>query len=168
MTKRTVKGSRAKAEAAYDGAFNELIDETVRLYRRLSHVAEQVHNQGEMSGALRGMLRCLNREGPQTVPQLARSREVSRQHIQMLINRLEEEGYVALVENPAHRRSPLAKLTPRGSAAVEAMNSQEERLLSRADTGVSEAHMAEAAGTLRTIRQFFESDAWNRILKTVK
>lgn len=157
-----------KTGAAYDGPFNELIDETGKLYRRLKHVAEQVHNQGEMSGALRGMLRSLSREGPQTVPQLARSREVSRQHIQMLINRLEEEGYVELVENPAHKRSPLAKLTPRGAETVKAMNSHEVRLLSRADTGASEEHMAEAARTLRTIRQFFESDAWNRILKTVK
>ncbi len=151
-----------------ESAFDELIDETVRLYRRLNQVAEQVHNQGEMSGGLRGMLRCLKREGPQTVPQLARARDVSRQHIQMLVNRLEEEGYVVLVENPAHKRSPIVELTDRGRSTIEAMDRREERLLSGAETGVTDREMATAAETLRTIRQFFESEAWDEILRTVK
>jgi DNA-binding MarR family transcriptional regulator len=155
-------------KATKRNSFNELIDETVRLYRRLSIVAEQVHNQGEMSGGLRGVLRCLRRDGPQSVPQLARSRDVSRQHVQMLINRLEEEGYVELVENPAHKRSPLARLTALGADTVESMDAREARLLSQADTGVSQTEMDEAAATLQTIRRFFESDAWNQIVKTVK
>ncbi|MFN0085692.1 MAG: MarR family winged helix-turn-helix transcriptional regulator [Blastocatellia bacterium] len=166
--KKTTRKTGDKSREAEDSAFNELVDETVRLYRRLNILAEQVHNQGEMSGGLRGILRGLNREGPRTVPQLARSRNVSRQHIQMLINRLEEAGYVELVDNPAHKRSPLARLTARGKTAVESMNRHEERLLSRANTGASEKRMAEAAETLRTIRQFFESEAWNRILRNVK
>ena len=105
----TASRQATSRKATKRASFNELIDETVQLYRRLNLVAEQVHNQGEMSGGLRGMLRCLRRDGPQSVPQLARSRDVSRQHIQMLVNRLEEEGYVELVENPAHKRSQIGR-----------------------------------------------------------
>jgi hypothetical protein len=41
-----------------------------------------------MTAGKRGVLKGLDRLGPQTVPQMARARPVSRQHIQTLVNRL--------------------------------------------------------------------------------
>ena len=151
-----------------DTPFNALIDETVKLFRRLSVVADEVHHQGEMSGGLRGILRELKKKGPQSVPQMARNRVVSRQHVQKIINRLVEEGFVELTANPAHKRSLLASLTPRGMKAVEAMDAHESKLMSRAGLGVSDKHLREAAETLRTVREFFESDLWQRLLKQKK
>ena len=63
-----------------------------------------------------GVLNTLATEGPRTVPQIARSRPVARQHIQKLANELAARGLVAFVENPAHRRSKLLRLTPDGEA----------------------------------------------------
>jgi DNA-binding MarR family transcriptional regulator len=148
-----------------DSAFNELVDETVRLYRRLNLVAEEVHEKGEMSGGVRGILLTLKKDGAQTVPHLARSKSVSRQHIQVLVNQLIEEGFVKLQTNPAHKRSPLLNLTPLGERVVTQMAAREARLLSKADLGLTDAIITEAAHSLRIIREFFESDAWQRILK---
>lgn len=153
---------------ANDSALNELIDETVRLYRRLNLVAEEVHHQGEMSGGFRGILRSLNKEGAQTVPQLARARAVTRQHVQIIINRLVKEGHVEFVANPAHKRSPIVRLTPRGKKTIEAMDRREARLLSQSDLGVTDKQMREAARTLRAARRFFESDQWLRLLQKSK
>ncbi len=156
------------ADAPFDTPFDGLIDETVKLYRRLNLVADEVHHQGEMSGGLRGILRELKKHGPQSVPQMARSRVVSRQHVQMIVNRLIEDGFVELIANPAHKRSPLVSLTPRGMKAVEAMNAHESKLMSGADLGVTDKRMREAAEALRTVREFFESDLWQRLLKQKK
>jgi DNA-binding MarR family transcriptional regulator len=147
-----------------DSPFNGLIDETVKLFRRLNVVADEVHHQGEMSGGLRSILRGLKKHGPQSVPQMARSRMVSRQHVQGIINRLAEQRLVEPAHNPAHKRSPLMQLTARGMKAVEAMDAHEIKLMSHADMGVSDRRLREAAQALRTVREFFESEHWQEIL----
>lgn len=155
-------------ELPEESAFNLLINETVLLFHRLRIVADQVHHHGEMTGPLRGILRGLDKLGAQTVPQMARARSVSRQHIQALVNQLVEEGLVELITNPAHKRSPLARLTPFGKKAVDAMNRDEAKLMSKADLGVTDKDMGEAVETLRTVRAYFESERWKRLLKNVK
>src|SRR5262245_13349428 len=112
--KRATKVEKNSAESA----FNRLIDETVKLYRRLNIAADEVHHQGKMSGGLRSILRGLKKEGPQTVPHMARVRAVSRQHVQMLVNHLIKDGLVELIANPASKRSPLVSLTPQGKKVV--------------------------------------------------
>ena len=157
-----------KEESLVESPFNSLINETVLLFHRLRVVADQVHHHGETTGALRSIMRSLYKLGEQTVPQMARARAVSRQHVQALVNLLVEERLVELIANPAHKRSPLARLTPLGKKRVDAMNHNEERLMSKADLGATEKDMREAAETLRTVRAYFESDRWKRLLKNVK
>ncbi|MGE0132694.1 MAG: MarR family winged helix-turn-helix transcriptional regulator [Blastocatellales bacterium] len=151
-----------------ESEFDSLINETVLLFHRLRILADQVHHHGEMSGPLRGILRGLNKSGEQTVPQMARARSVSRQHVQALVNQLVEEKLVELTPNPAHKRSPLARLTTLGKKVVATMNRNEARLLSKADLGVTGKEMRKAAETLRDVRAYFESERWKRLLKNVK
>lgn len=166
--RKTASSRKQKETLPAESAFDELVNETALLFHRLRIVADQVHHQGEMTGGLRSILRSLDKQGAQTVPQMARVRSVSRQHVQMLINQLIEAGYVELVSNPAHKRSPLARLTPLGQKAVDAMNHREAKLLAKTDIGVSDKKMIEAAETLRTVRALFESEQWSRLLKTTK
>ena len=155
-------------ESPEESVFNLLINETVLLFHRLRIVADQVHHHGEMTGPLRGLLRNLDKLGEQTVPQMARARSVSRQHVQALINQLVEEGLVELIPNPAHKRSPLARLTAVGKKTVSEMNREEAKLLGKADLGVTDRDLCEAAETLRTVRAYFESERWKKLLKNVK
>ena len=53
-------------------------------------------------------------DGPQTVPQVARSLWLPRQVVQRLADAAAELGYVRYAANPAHRRSKLAELTDAG------------------------------------------------------
>lgn len=164
----TSKAKKKGAKAAPESAFNLLVDETVMLYRRLNIVAEDVHHRGEMSGGYRGILRILKAEGPLTVPQMARKRAVSRQHIQMLVNRLATDNFVQTISNPANKRSPLVALTARGGQFVEEMDQREAKLLLKSELGLSEQQIREAAHSLKIIREFFESEAWRRTLKAKK
>ncbi len=152
-------------EAPVESPFNSLINETVLLFHRLRVVADQIHQRGETTGGLRSIMRSLDKSGEQTVPQMARARAVSRQHVQALVNQLVEARLVELVSNPAHKRSPLARLTSLGKKTIDAMNRQEERLMSKADLGATEKELRQAAETLQTVRAYFESERWKRILK---
>jgi len=166
--KKTALTRKAKVPEPVDSAFNLLINETSLLFHRLKIVADEVHQQGEMSGGLRSILRNLDKHGEQTVPQMARDRSVSRQHVQTLINQLAEAGYVEFIENPAHKRSAFARLTPLGKKTVDRMNRREHKLLSKSGVGVPDRKMHEAAETLRAVRAFFENKEWQRLLKSLK
>jgi DNA-binding MarR family transcriptional regulator len=72
-------------------------------------------------GGVWGLLRSLKMEGPQTVPALARTRPVSRQHIQTLADAMAADGLIAFKPNPAHKRSPLMTLTAKGDQVYEAL-----------------------------------------------
>ena len=139
-----------------------LFDETVALFHRLTAEADTIHGRGSLSAALRGMLRGLRRHGAQTVPSMARMRPVSRQHVQELVNRLHKAGLVEFVENPAHKRSQLVRLTSEGVRKADEMAERERRLLSGLDTGLSIHEIERAAGVLRGVRGALESHKWRK------
>jgi len=144
------------------GALLRLFDEAAALFHRLRAVAAEVHGRSELSAGQRAILLSLDRLGCQAVPQLARARPVSRQHIQVLVDGLLERGVVATEENPAHRRSPLVHLTPRGKRQLEAMQKRERELLIRAPAELSAQKIQAAAETLGSVRRFLESKEWRR------
>jgi DNA-binding MarR family transcriptional regulator len=134
-------------------AYEEIIDETTGLFHLLHAVAAQLHGGGELTAGRRGILRGLDRLGPQTVPQMARARPVSRQYIQLLVNELEADGLVELYENPAHRRSRLVRLTDAGRASLAEMYRREASVYATLDLPVTQAQLREAAATLRCVRE---------------
>jgi DNA-binding MarR family transcriptional regulator len=148
-----------------ESPLESVITETVSLFYRLRVVAEQIHHQGETSGPKRGILKTLDRLGPQTVPRMARARSVSRQYIQTLINQLAKGDFVEFVENPAHRRSPLVSLTPKGKEFLDAMVQREIELLEQLKMDSSEKELQNTADVLRKVRKLFESRQWEQLLK---
>jgi DNA-binding MarR family transcriptional regulator len=121
-----------------------------------------------MTAGKRGVLKGLDRLGPQTVPQMARARPVSRQHIQTLVNQLAAEGHLELVENPAHRRSHLVRLTPQGKGLVDSMSRREEKVLTRLKFDIPDKDLRAAAAVLRAVRHMLESDHWRRLVKSIR
>jgi DNA-binding MarR family transcriptional regulator len=149
-------------------ALESLIDETVSFFQRLRVVAEEFYSFKRLSGGKRGVLRDLYRSGMQTVPQMARSRPVSRQHIQTIVNPLAEEGLVELIENPAHKRSKLVCLTQKGVNLVEEMNCLEIELFSGLKIDVSEQELRNSASVLRSVRELFDSEQLKELLYTIR
>ena len=92
--KKLIARAVQEPDTAQQSAFNQLINENALLFFRMKVVAQEVHQQGEMSGGKRSLLRLLNESDAQTVPQISRARNVTRQHTQTLINELAEEGMV--------------------------------------------------------------------------
>lgn len=146
-------------------AVSSVFDETVALFLRLRALGEAIHDGSGLSGAMRGVLRDLEKLGPQTVPRLARRRPVTRQHIQAITNELQELGLVELIDNPAHKRSKLINLTPAGKQALQEIAEREADLLSRVEVPISASELEATSRTLVRLRQAMESEEWRRAVR---
>jgi DNA-binding MarR family transcriptional regulator len=119
---------------------------------RLGTVADRLHQDGAGTAVRRDVLRALDHGGPQTVPDIARARDVSRQHIQSVVNGLLDDGLVERAPNPAHRRSRLVRLTAAGGREVEAMVQREASLVHELDLGIPQADLEAALRVLARLR----------------
>lgn len=132
-------------------AFEALCNEIRLAMHRLVQVGEAVHADEPVTLGMRGVLEFLERNGDATVPQIARSRHVTRQHIQSLVNSLVEGGWVALRDNPAHRRSPLVSLTRAGARQILRMRRKERRAFAAMPIEATDAQIEAATRTLRRV-----------------
>jgi DNA-binding MarR family transcriptional regulator len=130
----------------------ELFDEVRLGMHRLVQVTEALHADEDVTLGMRAVLEFLLKTGEATVPEIARSRHVSRQHIQSLVNPLLDRNLVKLGENPAHRRSPLVILTRAGESLIQKLKRKERRAFSAMPIDASDAQLKSAARTLRALR----------------
>lgn len=130
-----------------------LLAEVNALSIRLNQIGRGQGAAGGLPSAAYGVLQTLERHGPQTVPQIARRRSTSRQNIQVLINRLRGQGCVELTSNPAHRRSALVGLTPRGQTLLTQGGEVYGKVLETLTGHVSAFELAGATRLLNGIRR---------------
>lgn len=133
-------------------AFVGLVDETRLLFHRLRRTAETLHHRDALTAGQRGILQSLRRREALTVPDMARQRPVSRQHVQALVNELLAAGYVELTDNPAHKSSRLVRLTPAGQTLMGTVERRERRTIDQIDSLPAATEMQRAASVLRKLR----------------
>jgi DNA-binding MarR family transcriptional regulator len=134
-----------------------------RLFHKLGHGVSELHRETGISGGMRAELESVIARGPQTVPQMARVRPVSRQHIQGLVNALLDAGLVKMAENPAHKRSKLVVPTESGRAAFAAMRARETEAFGQLSLDCSAAELAAAGKVLRSLIDVFDGPEWRAI-----
>ncbi len=135
-----------------------------RLFHKLGHGISALHADSEVSAGMRAVLESVISGGPQTAPQMARVRPVSRQHIQGLINPLLEYGYVEYIDNPVHKRSKLVSPTESGVATFRAMRGREAEALKQVVLDIDPAAFVAATEILRALIDVFESPEWQAIV----
>lgn len=145
----------------------KVLDEAVALNFRLLRVAEELHREGPASSARRGILKTLSDEGPQSVPQMARARTVTRQHVQTLVNSLMEEGLVEISKNPAHRKSSLIRLTKTGERAVRDNTRREALLVMEVTPDVEDMNLEGAYAVIHRVREFLESERCEKLIARI-
>lgn len=94
-------------------------------FNRLKALGDELHGDLHITTAMRAVMETLSEDGPMTVPQIAKSKGVTRQHIQMLGDALCEAGLTTVKDNPAHRRSSLLVLTEKGKRGFATMRARE-------------------------------------------
>jgi len=136
---------------------DNLFNEVRLLFNALVQRGEFLHADGEVTMSQRAVLEFLLKNGPATVPAIARQRRVTRQHIQALVNPLLDAGYVEAIENPEHKRSRLISLTPGGDRLIRSMRRRESDFLASTRLGVTDKQVAGATAVLRRLRESIES-----------
>ena len=125
--------------------------EVATLAKQLKAAARTLHRDHNLPAGGRSVLQSLEHEGPQSVPQLARARAASRQHVQVLVDRLAAAGHVQFMPNPAHKRSDLAQLTERGKDMLGTAIEREAQFLAPLLPHISEAELALAAALVQRL-----------------
>ena len=121
-----------------------LVDEVRLTFHSLGNYVRSAHE--EVDPSERAVLEFLATHPPTTVPDIARARGVSRQHIQTIVNRLRDHEFVEVLDNAAHRRSPLIVLSTQGAEVIERVVARERTQLSAVfvDLDVSDVRTATA------------------------
>ena len=119
-------GQVSKAQELY-----AVIRQVRSCFNLLRYVGDALHQDLGVTASMRAVLESVTEDGEQTVPQIARTKSVSRQHIQVNVDALVKAELVVLRANPAHRRSPFVSITKQGQSAFGEMRRREKRLLER-------------------------------------
>ena len=126
--------------------------EVRHLFQVLKSLADALHKDAGLTASTRAVMEALV-DGPRTVPDIARSKSVTRQHIQLLVDELAASDLVELNPNPAHLRSPLIALSRKGEALFASMRKREAPLIERLAAGLDARKAAATVQTLAALRR---------------
>ncbi|MDA0703168.1 MAG: MarR family transcriptional regulator [Proteobacteria bacterium] len=134
-------------------------------FQELRALGDALHADLGITAAMRAVLERATEGEPETVPQIARAKTVSRQHIQTVAAALAAKDLIAFADNPAHKRSPFVVPTPTGREDHAEMRRREAAILRRLALGFeteelvcSSAVLAKLHREIRTIRKEEETD----------
>ena len=94
-----------------------------------------------------------------SIPQIADAMGITRQAVLKQINVLTGDGLVDALPNPAHKRSPLYALTPRGEAAYQAVVGQWQQHVREIAGNFSSADLDAAIRVLSAMSSAHGADA---------
>lgn len=130
--------------------------EVRRLFHTLSRVAESIHSDIGITAGQRALLESLSESPGRTVPEIARSRGVTRQHIQTLANQLLDKNLVETRDNPAHKRSPVLRLTAAGERCFDEIRRREGAILKTMDREFRDCDLGAVVECLGRMNRYFE------------
>ncbi len=139
-------GASDRGTAAYD---------VLRYVRPLTMQAARAVTatlQGKpMTMATRALIERLDDRGSQTVPQIAAWLDVTRQAVQRVVDDARALGYVEVRDNPAHRRSHLIAVTPRGRGEFQRLHADELTTLAEVAAGIDREDLLTCAAVLEQL-----------------
>lgn len=123
---------------------------------RLAALDDALRQDVGITAAMRAVMQSLDEGGVQTVPQIARSKGVTRQHIQVLADKLATSGLTSTRDNPGDRRSPLLVLTKQGEAILERMRQRESGIFTELSRALREGDLDATLTTLDALRTYLD------------
>lgn len=132
-----------------------------RLFRAMGQEADRYLKPLNMTAADRAVMEFLYPEEKLTVPAIADRYDVSRQHVQIIVNGLKKKGLLQIEPNPKHKRSLLLRLSPDGRKAFAEIRRLESDIVERMFAKVSDDDLDISYHTLgslyRQLKQFDEA-----------
>ncbi len=122
-----------------------------RLFRRMAKTADDYLADSELTAADRAVMEFLFPDRSRSVPEIAGLYNVSRQHVQVTVNRLVDRGLLATAPNPRHRRSPLIALSENGRLCFEEIRRNEKALVDTLFADIPEPDLNATRNTLSAL-----------------
>ena len=122
----------------------------------LDALDDALRQDAGITAAMRAVLEALHEHGTQTVPQIARLKKVTRQHIQALADKLLASQLISSQHNPKDRRSPLLRLTEHGETIFERMREREVGVLTEMGRALGDCDIDIALTTLDTLQAYLD------------
>lgn len=141
--------------------------ETRKLFHALAQASSELNQESGITASMRAVMETLSPSAEMTVPDIAREKKVTRQHIQQIVNELLARSLVESLENPAHKRSPLIRLTQAGVDQFGFIIAREQKLLGTLGSEFDHQQLTVTADTLQSLREYFSSDAWKNRLESL-
>ena len=126
-----------------------------RLFRAMGTAADHYLQDDDLTAAQRAVMEFLHPDERLSVPAIAAKYQVSRQHVQVTVNELQNTGLVVSVPNPQHKRSPLMQLSDLGRVKFEKIRRNESTMIKSVFANLSESDIATTRRTLRTLLSRF-------------
>ena len=149
------KPSREKANV---GDLERLMRLIRASFQDMAATANMLHADIGITASTRAVLEHLVEAGGTTVPEIAKAKNVTRQHIQQLTDSLVAGGFADYAENPAHKRSQLVRLTAKGGKTYAAIREREEGLLAAIAASFTKGELGRAASVLTRLREFLAAE----------
>jgi len=140
-----------------EAAVLALIREVRTAFNRMKALAGRMHADLGVTPSMRAVLEAFVDRPPRTVPDVAREKGVSRQHVQSVVNLLIARGLLVPEANPGHRRSPLLRPTERGARLFARIRAREAEPLARLAASLPAPDLAAATRLLRRMNDELEA-----------
>jgi len=124
-----------------------------RLFRSMAQRSNESLADWDLNATDRAVMEFLYPDLSLSVPEIAERYDVSRQHVQVTVNRLVEKKLIAVASNPRHKRSSLVHLTPRGKSTFKKVLLRDKQLVNRlfSEISTNNIHI-----TKRTLEKLYE------------
>ena len=117
-------------EHTFNTAFQRLVSEVFRFRGMLLSAGEQATRDLNISvGCWQAM--AVIRNDAMTVADISRRLGLTRQSVQLSVNRLRDQKLVTALPNPNHRRAPLIRLTDAGIDAMTILHRRQGEMAER-------------------------------------
>ena len=143
--------------------FAQLIWQVRRLFQRLTSESNEFLEGYGINASQRAVLEFLDHNQPETLANMARAHDVSRQHMQQIVNDLLEKGLVQAVDNPNHKRSFLVQRTESGDALFRQIKRVETTLFKAMMKEFDSDAIATCVDTLKRFHEYLHADTWAQL-----
>lgn len=136
---------------------NKVIAEARSLLRGLETLSEAMLKEEGLTPLERTILLDVRKHRQATVPDLARARGFSRQHVQATVNPLVKRGLLGFRPNPAHKRSKFVVLAEAGEVIIRRVMIREGGILKHLAPGLDAADTTTAGEILAELGRRVEN-----------
>ena len=122
-----------------------------RMFRSMAEHSNKSLESFEISAADRAVLEFLYPGESLSVPEIAERYDVSRQHVQVTVNRLADKGLVKTTVNPRHKKSSLISLTKSGNTLFGKVLNRDKRTIDKLFSGLPQTNITVTKRTLAAL-----------------